>query len=253
MRRRSAQSPPEPLNSLEQTLATAARVGDEPMLTRALARSELVVAQLPERPLPLAEGRDGSQVLLAFTSLAALLRWHPDDPQNQPWSQLPAGELFVTLPATVSVFLNPADELNVVLGPEVVHDVAELFAGRDVPAAFEAGPATAQQIGAPAEEPTKLLAAVHRAAARHRELLAVHRGLTTLDEPDARIWPVIGLRLPDQLGEHAAAAILSDVQREVEAVTDGYVEIRRLRSDASGVDAWLLDSEPTFVAPGRAD
>ena len=247
MRRRSARSRPEPLTDLEQTLAEAAAAADEPKLTRALARSELVVAQLPERPLPIAEGRDGTQILLAFTSLAALLRWHPDDPENQPWSQLAAGELFAALPPSISVFINPADDVNVLLSPAVVHDVAELYAGRDVPAAYLAGPATALQIGAPADEPVELLAAAERAAGRHPQLLAVHRGLTTLDEPDARIWPVLGLRVPDDLDEPAYLLIEADVRREVTAVTTDHVEIRRLGSGASGVDAWLLESEPVYV------
>jgi hypothetical protein len=248
MRRRSARSRPESLTELERTLAESAAAADEPKLTRALARSELVVAQLPERPLPIAEGRDGNPILLAFTSLPALLRWHPDDPENQPWSQLSAGELFAALPPTMSVFINPADDANVVLSPEVVHDVAELYAGRDVPAAFQAGPATAQQIGAPADEPVELLAAAGRAAGRHPQLLAVHRGLTTLDEPDARIWPVLGLLVPDDLGEASYQAILADMRREVEATTADHVEIRRLGSGASGVDAWLLESDPVYVA-----
>jgi hypothetical protein len=248
MRRRSARSRPEPLTGLEQTLAEAAEATDEPKLTRALARSDLFVAQLPERPLPIAEGRDGTPILLAFTSLPALLRWHPDDPENQPWSQLAAGELFAALPANMSVFINPADDVNVVLSPAVVHDVAELYAGREVPAAFLAGPSTAQQIGAPADEPVELLAAAERAAGRHPELLAVHRGLTTLDEPDARIWPVLGLRVPDGLDAAAYEVILADVRQEIDAVTTEHVEIRRLGTVGSGVDAWLLESDPVYAA-----
>lgn len=248
MRRRSARSRREPLTELEQTLAEAAEAADEPKLTRALARSDLVVAQLPERPLPIAEGRDGTPILLAFTSLPALLRWHPDDPANQPWSQLAAGELFAALPPTMSVFINPADDVNVVLSPAVVHDVAEIYAGRDVPAAFLAGPTTAQQIGPPADEPVEVLAAAERAAGRQPQLQAVHRGLTTLDEPDARIWPVLGLRVSDDLDAAAYEAILIDVRREIDAATSDHVEIRRLGSEGSGVDAWLLESDPVYVA-----
>ncbi len=253
MRRRSARSRPELLTELETALAEAAAAADEPKLTRALARSELVVAQLPERPLPIAEGRDGNPILLAFTSLPALLRWHSDDPENQPWSQLMAGELFAALPPTMSVFINPADDVNVVLSPAVVHDVAELYAGRDVPAAFLAGPATAQQIGAPADEPVELLAAAERAAVRQPQLLAVHRGLTTLEEPDARIWSVLGLLVPDDLDEAAYEVILADVRQEVATATTDHVEIRRLGSKATGVDAWLLESDPVYVAAPPPD
>jgi hypothetical protein len=246
MRRRSSRSAPEPENPLEEVLWVAADKGDEAKLTRALARSEVFVAQLPEHPLPISEGRDGNPVLLAFTSMAALLRWHTDDPDNQVWSQLPTGELFSALPETMSVFLNPADELNVVLGPELVRDVADLAAGGDVAAAYQPGPATAQQIGTPAEEPVDLLAAVTRAAGRHDEVQAVHSGLTTLDEPDARIWTILGILVADDLGDAAYAEIESDLRGEVEAVTAEYVEIHRLRSGARGVDAWLLDTVPTY-------
>jgi hypothetical protein len=84
MRRRSrSRSRPVPENALEEILAVAADSGDEAKLTRALARSELFVAQLPEHPLPVADGRDGNPVLIAFTSMAALLRWHTDDPTTR--------------------------------------------------------------------------------------------------------------------------------------------------------------------------
>jgi hypothetical protein len=248
MRRRASRSRPGPENSLEEILALAADTGDEAKLTRALARSEVFVAQLPEHPLPIAEGADGNPVLLAYTSMAALLRWHTDDPENQVWSQIPAGELFAALGDTMSVFLNPADELNVVLGPELVRDVAALAAGDDVPAAYQAGPATPQQIGAPAEEPTELLAAVSRAAARHDDVASVHSGLTTLDEPDARIWVILGIRLTDGAGAAAFDAIEADLRAAVQSVTTEYVEIRRLRPGAKGVDAWLLDTVPAYPA-----
>jgi hypothetical protein len=253
--RRRPRSRPGPENALEEILAVAADSGDEAKLTRALARSELFVAQLPEHPLPVADGRDGNPVLIAFTSMAALLRWHTDDPDNQVWSQLPTGELFAALPDTMSVFLNPADELNVVLGPELVRDVSDLAAGGDVAAAYHAGPATPQQIGAPAEQPTDLLAAVARAAARHDEVQAVHSGLTTLEEEAARIWTILGIRVADGLADAAFDAIEADVRAEIEAVTTSYVEIHRLRSGARGVDAWLLASEPCYpaVQPGAAD
>jgi hypothetical protein len=254
MRRRSSRSRarPEPENALEEILAVAADSGDEAKLTRALARSELLVAQLPEHPLPIADGRDGNPVLIAFTSMAALLRWHTDDPDNQVWSQLPTGDLFAALPDTVSVFLNPGDELNVVLGPELVRDVSDLAAGGDVAAAYQPGPATPQQIGTPAEQPTDLLAAVARAAERHDEVQAVHHGLTTLDEEAARIWSILGIRVPDGLDDDSFAAIEADVRTEVETVTAEYVEIHRLRSGARGVDAWLLDTGPCYpaVEPG---
>jgi SseB protein N-terminal domain len=255
MRRRSSRSRPEPENSLEEILRVAADSGDEAKLTRALARSEVYVAQLPEHPLPISEGKDGNPILLVFTSMAALLRWHTDDPDNQVWSLIPAGELFAALPATMSVFLNPADELNAVLGPELVRDVANLAAGEPVAAAYQPGPATAQQIGTPAEEPLELLAAVARAAARHHEVQAVHSGLTTLEEEDARIWSILGIRVADDLDDATYAAIEADVRSEVEAVTAEYVEIHRLRSGARGVDAWLLDTEPTYPgsAPAAAD
>jgi hypothetical protein len=247
MRRRS-QSRPGPENALEEILAVAADSGDEAKLVRALARSELLVAQLPEHPLPIADGRDGNPVLIAFTSMAALLRWHTDDPQNQVWSQLPTGELFGALPDTMSVFLNPADQVNVVLGPELVRDVSELAAGGDVAAAYQPGPATPQQIGSPAEPPTELLAAVARAAARHDEVQAGYSGLTTLDEEDARIWTILGIRVPDGLADAAYEAILADIRAEIEGVTNEYVEIHRLRSGAKGVDAWLLATEPFYPA-----
>jgi hypothetical protein len=248
MRRRASQSRPEPENALEEILAQAAEKGDEAKLTRALARSEVFVAQLPEHPLPISEGRDGKPVLLAYTSMAALLRWHTDDPDNQVWSQLPTGELFAALPETMSVFLNPADELNAVLGPELVRDVATLAAGGMVAAAYQPGPATPQQIGKPAEEPTELLAAVARAAGRHDEVQAVHTGLTTLDEEDARIWTILGIRVADDLDDATFEAIEADVRSEVEPVTTEFVEIHRLRTGGSGVDAWLLDTEPAYPA-----
>jgi hypothetical protein len=250
MRRRSSRSRPEPENVLEGILGVAADSGDEAKLTRALARSEVFVAQLPEHPLPISEGADGNPVLLAFTSMAALLRWHTDDPDNQVWSQIPAGELFAALPETMSVFLNPADELNAVLGPELVRDVADLAAGGDVAAAYQPGPATPQQIGTPAEEPVDLLAAVARAAARHDEVQAVHSGLTTLDEPDARIWTILGIRVADDLDDPTYDAIEADLRGEVDGVTTEFVEIHRLRTGARGVDAWLLDTEPAY--PGSA-
>jgi hypothetical protein len=248
MRRRSSRPRPEPENSLEGNLALAAAKGDEAKLTRALARSEIFVAQLPEHPLPISEGADGSPVLLAFTSMAALLRWHTDDPENQVWSQLPVGELFAALPEGMSVFLNPADELNAVLGPELVRDVATLAAGGEVAAAYQAGPATPQQIGEPAEPPTLLLAAVARAASRHAEVQAVHSGLTTLDEEDARIWAILGIRVPDDLDDATFTAIETDVRSEIQGVTAEFVEIRRLRSGGRGVDAWLLDTDPAYSA-----
>jgi hypothetical protein len=245
MRRRS-RSGPEPENALEEILAVAADSGDEAKLTRALARSEIFVAQLPGHPLPIADGRDGNPVLIAFTSMAALLRWHTDDPDNQVWSQLPTGELFATLPDTMTVFLNPADEQNVVLGPELVREISDLAAGGEVAAAYQPGPATPQQIGTPAEPPTDLLAAVARAAARHDEVQAVHSGLTTLDEEGARIWTILGIRVPDGLTDAAFDAIVADVRAEIEAVTTSYVDIHRLRSGARGVDAWLLATEPCY-------
>jgi hypothetical protein len=236
-------------------LRIAADTGDEAKLTRALARSEVFVAQLPEHPLPISQGVDGNPILLAFTSMAALLRWHTDDPDNQVWSQIPAGELFAALPETMSVFLNPADELNAVLGPELVRDVAELAEGGAVAAAYQPGPATAQQIGTPAEEPVELLAAVARAAGRHEQVQAVHSGLTTLDEPDARVWTILGLRVADDLDDATYAGIEADLRAEVEGVTGEYIEIRRLRSGARGVDAWLLDAEPSYpgAAPAATD
>ena len=126
--------------------------------------------------------------------------------------------------------------------------MATLASGGEVAAAYQPGPATAQQIGEPAEPPTLLLAAVARAASRHPEVQAVHSGLTTLEEEDARIWAILGIRVADDLDDATFAAIETDVRGEIAAITAEFVEIRRLRSGGRGVDAWLLDTEPAYPA-----
>jgi hypothetical protein len=269
MRRRKHRDPGFPSNELEQIMILAAETGDDAKFLRALARTVVRIGQPSDTPrakppgagpafvtvdasqrqLPVAEGKDGKPVLLAFSSGQMLFRWYTEDP-SQVWAQTPAGQLFDTLPDDMSVFLNPGCPLPVLMPPVDVRRVADIFLGRNVVAAYRPGPATELRIGTPAREPVDLLAAVSRAAARHPSVLSAHRGLATLDEADSRLWPIIGVRLADDADDAAVQSASVDIGREVEAVTEEFVEMVRIEENPSGVQRWLSESEPFYTVGG---
>jgi hypothetical protein len=269
MRRKKCRDRDFPSNELEQIMILAAETGDDDKFLRALARSVVCIGQpadtpgakppgagpafvtvdASERQLPIAEGKDGNPVLLAFSSGQMLFRWYTEDP-NQVWAQTPAGQLFDSLPEDMSVFLDPGCPLPVLMPPVDVRRVADIFLGRNVIAAYRPGPATELRIGTPAREPVDLLAAVSRAAARQPSVLSAHRGLAMLDEADSRLWPMIGVRFADDSDDATVQAASADIGHEVEAVTEEFVELVRIEANPSGVQRWLAESEPFYTAGG---
>jgi hypothetical protein len=267
MRRRKHREPDFPGNELEQVLVLAAETGDDAKFLRALARSVVCLGQpadtpgakppgagpafltvdVSQQPLPVAEGKDGKPVLLAFSSGQMLFRWYTEDP-NQVWVQTPAGPLFDSLPEDMSVYLNPNGPLPVLIPPVDVRRVVDIFLGRNVVEAYRPGPATELRIGTPAHEPVDLLAAVSRAAARHPGVMSAHRGLAMLDEPDSRLWPIIGVRFADGCDDATVHSAMADLRDETEAVTEEFVELLRIPPSPSGVQRWLSESEPFYTA-----
>lgn len=263
-RREKTQPPPFPSNDLERVYLLARSSGDDAKFLRALARDAVVITQpgpgpepgqpefrsipVNERPLPVAEGKDGRPVLLAWTSGATLFRSGADE--STVWAQTPAGQLFDTLPPDMSVFLNPGVAESVLLGPEDVRTVADIYLGRNVQAAYAAGPATEVIIGTPAHEPVDILAAAARACARHREVMSAHRALATLDEPEAPLWTLVAIRLEDAAERDPTLRdrIARDVLDEVDQVTEEHVQLRVLPtlSIASSSDRWLLEQPPFY-------
>jgi hypothetical protein len=199
-----------------------------------------------ERPLPVAEGKDGRAVLLAFTSSRTLFRWYTDNPETQVWAQTPAGQLFGMLPEDMRVFLNPGGPINVLLEPQDVRTVADLYLGRNVYAAYQSGPATDLLLGAPKNEPVDLLAAVSRAAARHAVIRSATRGLATLDEPAARQWFMIGVSFDDGTPDAAVDAAMRELQATAETVTEDFFMLLRLRPNAEDPAAWFAATEPFY-------
>jgi hypothetical protein len=269
VRRKKRRDPDFPSNELERIMILAAETGDDNKFLRALARTVVCIGQpadtpgakppgagpafvtvdASERQLPIAEGKDGNPVLLAFSSGQMLFRWYTEDP-NQVWAQTPAGQLFDTLPEDMSVFLNPGCPLPVLMPPVDVRRVADIFLGRNVIAAYRPGPATEMLIGSPAHEPVDLLAAVSRAAARQPSVLSAHRGLAMLDETDSRLWPIIGVRFVAGTDDATVHTARDDFRREVEATTEEFVELIQIPENPSGVQRWLSETEPFYTAGG---
>lgn len=269
-RRARVQLPPFPANDLERVYLLARSSGDDAKFLRALARDVVVITQpgpgpapgrpefgsgpAGERPLPVAEGKDGRQVLLAWTSGAALFRSGADD--STVWAQIPAGQLFDTLPPDMPVLLNPGLAESVLLEPEDVRTVADLGLGRNVLAAYTRGPATKLIFGTPAHEPVDILAAAARACARHPQVLSAHRALATLEEPEARLWTVLGVRLEDaaRSDQQVRGRILQDVLDEVQRSTEEFVELYALPSAStapSDADRFLLEQPPFYERTGE--
>lgn len=241
-----------PSNELEESLQAAAETGDDAKLLRALARNVVCLAQpgpgppsgrpevreyAPgERPLPVAAGNDERPHVLVFTSYAQLDRWYRD-PQVV-WSQVAAGVLAAEWPHGHAFFLNPGGDCSVVLEPEDVQTIALLFAGANVPEAIRPGPATPVRTAAPSEDATQLFDPLRRVVAGHPDVLEIRYGLLTLAEPEARVWPVIGLRFregadyPPVMEEASAAVASSGI----------FGELRRLDpATEDPIERWLLD------------
>jgi hypothetical protein len=174
--------------------------------------------------------------VLVFTSYAQLDGWYRD-PQIV-WSQVPAGVLAAEWPAGHALFLNAGGDCSVVLEPDDVHTVALLFAGANVPEAIRPGLATPVRTAVPSEEAPQLFDPLRRVLARHPEVLEIRYGLLTLAEPEARVWPMIGLRFREgadyrPIMEEASAAVAS---------SGIFGELRRLDPATDDpIERWLLD------------
>jgi hypothetical protein len=245
---------PFPANELEASLLAAADTGDHAKLLRSLARNVLCLHQpgpgpppgTPEiqryapgeRPLPTMAGRDGRTYALAFTSSSELDRYY-DDPELV-WSMVPAGVLASEWPAELPLLLNAGGGHGVVLEPEDMRTVALLFAGADVPEAFQPGPATAVRTAVPELDAAEAVALFGPLAARHPEIVSVYYGLLLLDEPEARPWLVVGLRFAPG-ADHRP--IMGEAVAALERETTDFVDLRALVDEpAEGtIERWLLD------------
>lgn len=239
---------PWPANELETALEKARLADDRPYALRAFARNVICMAtdlpgpppgrvwfkKLPadERPLPIAQGRDGRPYLLVFTSSYTLFR-HYTSPQ-QVWTQSPAGQLAEQLAGEDAPWMvNVAGPYPLVLEPVDVAVIASLYRGRPVMESFGGGGAATRILLAdPGPEAADFAAVVDpvlRGTAATRVVATVAR----YDEPRSPQWLRLSVEWPDA-GPDEAGPRLADLASALERASSQPVEIVRVTPRAGG-------------------
>lgn len=224
----------EPSNDLEECYRRAAETGDDAKLLRALARNVVFLSR-PKDGTPV--GADGRTYVLAFSSYAPMDDWY-EDPELG-WSMVPAGQLAATWPEGAPMLLaTPAG--SVVIESDDMRTVGLIFAGANVRAAFQPGPATPVGLKEPEDEPAGFFDGIRRVAKEHPEIRGVVWCLAKLDEPEARVWPIVGVGLAEGA---AADAVMPQAAESFGAFPDQYVELRALRPEREldEIEQWLRD------------
>lgn len=264
MSARAQADPPFPANQLEADLQRAQRFDDRAYALRALSRSVVCLAQpdppdgvkpspgrplfrrlnARERPLPVAQGRDGRPYLLVFTSSFTLFRYYhaPD----QVWLQTPAGELAESVrSAEIRWMINANGPLGTVLEASDVATVADISQGRPVPEAILAGPASSVLLSRPGPAVAGLTAVLDPVV-NGGFVSRVVAAVVTFDEERSRSWLRFGVELNAPAGcpeaKEATRALMGRLVAALEAATAEPVELRLLTADETPCpkdDRWL--------------
>jgi hypothetical protein len=238
-------------NDLEECYRLASETGDDAKLLRALARNVVFISQPKDgtpvgqvtvrhhepgqMPLPTSQGVDGRTYVLAFTSYEPMDGWY-EDPELT-WSMVPAGQLAATWPDGAPLLLATPNG-SVVIESEDMRTVGLIFAGANVRAAFQPGPATPVGLKEPEEEPPGFFDEIRRVAEKHPEIEGALWCLAKLDEPEARVWPIVGVALAEGAD---ANAVMPQAAESFGAFSEQYVELRALRPDREldEIEQWL--------------
>lgn len=244
---------PFPGNELEQALVRASQYDDRSYALRALARNVVCLAanqpgpppgrpffrrlEASERPLPVAEGRDGRPHLLVFTSSSTLFR-HYGDP-GQVWSQTPAGQLAALIAGdNMPWLLNVAGPLSLLLEPSDIDTVSAIYQGRAVPESTgRGGAASSVRLGRPddsVDELGPIVAAVLDGTPARRVLAAAAR----FDEPRSPTWLRIVLDAGGA-GRDSVTASMAAMVEALERATPRPFEVSLLASDPAA--RWLSE------------
>lgn len=205
----------EPTNELESVLLRCVFNGARATLLRALARSTVCLLADPPTTLGLTTASSGGLAIpcvtdsegrhaLIYTSygqLAAANRLGPDDP----WIEVPIGELFARWPQDVDIWLNAGGELGFPLDALDIATTADIAAGLDVDEAYEIGPDDVFSDFPGPTVPDEVDSAIVAALMRMEPVLEAVRVFRRLEEPGGRTWRVI-LILVDQEVSHEPVA-----------------------------------------------
>ena len=253
------QPAPWPANELETALDKARIHDDRAYALRAFSRNVIcMAANLPgpppgrvwfkklsseERPLPVAEGRDGRPYVLVFTSSFTLFRHYQS--AEQVWTQSPAGQLAEQLAGQDAPWMvNVAGPYPLVLEPADVAVIASIYRGRPVMESFGGGGAATEILLArPGPEAAGLAAVIDpvlRATAAERVVAAVAH----YDEPRSPQWLRLGVEWPDG-SQEATIPVMRDLVSALERASSQPVEVVRLTSRAGdrrfaehGLEIW---------------
>jgi hypothetical protein len=203
-----------PVNDLERTLLRCAFSDARASLLRGVARSNVCLLAAPASgvtsgrvPVTCVSDADGTHALI-YTSYEQLVAAN-DLGKNDPWVEVPAGELFAHWPADVDVWLNAGSELEFRLSAADVTTAADIAAGLEVAEAYEIAPGDEVSDFPGPSTPDEVDRAAAHALSGIAPVLELVRIFRRLEEPAGRTWRIL-LVILDKTVEHeplATAAI----------------------------------------------
>lgn len=233
----------EPENELERELVRAAEHDDRRSFLVALARGEVYLpAPAPEDgdaeelppgasvPVPVWAHED-RRFVPVFTSEGQLARLVP---AATGYRRLALAALLEVLEGDGWIGVNPGGALGLLAPADEVRAAGE---------GAEEGERVL--IGAPAEEPTRLLEEVTAFARERPEVLAAWRAQIVLDRPGGSSQPLVGLELAPGTPADPVFHALTDRVDERGAGPAAFAQVER--EEPSDVAAGLLRHEPFYV------
>lgn len=242
-------------DDLTAALEDSVAAGDPTRAIRGLARGMLFVpyggpgpergglaavdCPIEEIPLPVADSESGRRFVLAFSSPIRLIECAEDE--NAPWLLLPAAGLAISCPADTEVLIDGGSSCGLELSRKML--LAVLLEAAGVSSSWSVG-GRRLRAGLPAAEHSLETDTMRKVAARHPEVLAVHRAMFGPEEQSGPTWLAFGLML--RAGADANAAI-RDAAVELEAVTGEHVTVTAIGPDSpeGSAEHFLLEHAPS--------
>jgi hypothetical protein len=155
------------------------------------------------------EGRH-ALVYTSYRQLAAANRLGPDDP----WIEVPIGELFARWPRDVDVWLNAGGELGFPLDVLDIATTADIAAGLEVDEAYEIGPDDEFSDFPGPAVPDQVDSAIVVALFEMQPVLEVVRVFRRLEEPGGRTWRIILILVDQQVAHEPMSQAVVDAVNE---------------------------------------
>jgi hypothetical protein len=210
----------EPTNELESVLLRSVFNGARATLLRALARSTVCLLADPPTTLgltavssggisvPCVSDSEGQHALLytSYRQLAAANQLGPEDP----WVEVPIGELFARWPRDADVWLNAGGALGFPLDALDISTTADIAAGLEVDEAYEIGPDDKFSDFPGPTLPDEVDSSIVVALFEMQPIVEVVRVFRRLEEPGGRTWRIILILVDQEVAQEPLAQAAVD-------------------------------------------